>query len=67
MKNIIVLLGLVASTSFTVFSVASAHAVPSKSEVNQTTLDHWTTLSYTGKNEDGETEQIDTKKILSYF
>ncbi len=62
MKNIIVLLGLVASTSFTVFSVASAHAVPSKSEVYQTTPDQLRTLSYTGKNEDGETEQIDTKK-----
>ncbi len=63
MKNIILVLGLVASTSFTVFSVASAHAVPSKSEVNQTQLDRWTTLNdYTGNNEDGDTEKIETKK-----
>lgn len=61
MKNIIVLLGLVASTGFTVFSVNFAQ-VPSKSELNQAPLDSGTILSYTGKNEDGETEQINTKK-----
>jgi hypothetical protein len=63
MKNIIVVLGLVASTSFTVFSVAAAQAIPSKSEVNQTQLERWTTLNeYTGNNEDGEPEKVDTKK-----
>ncbi|CAD5946847.1 hypothetical protein PCC9214_02297 [Planktothrix tepida] len=62
MKNILVVLGLVASTSFTMFSISSAHAVPSKSEVNKTTIERWTTNDYKGKNEDGEAEDIDTKK-----
>ncbi|MFM6190453.1 MAG: hypothetical protein ACKPEN_11735 [Planktothrix sp.] len=63
MKNILVVLGLIASTGFTVCSVASADTVPSRSEVHQTQLDRLTILQeYTGNNEDGETEEIETKK-----
>jgi hypothetical protein len=63
MKNILVVLGLIASTGFTVCSVAAAHTVPSRSEVHQTQLDRLTILQeYTGNNEDGETEEIETKK-----
>lgn len=63
MKNILLILGLVASTSLTCFSAAPAKASSSELSFDQSQPENWIILQdYTGTNEDGEQEDIDTSK-----
>lgn len=63
MKNILLVLGLVASTSLTCLSAAPARASSSELSFDQSQPENWTILhDYTGTNEDGEEENIKTTK-----
>lgn len=63
MKNILLVLGLVASTSLTWLSVSPAKASSSELSFDQNQPENWTILQdYTGTNEDSEQEEIDTTK-----
>ena len=63
MKNILLVLGLVASTSLTWLSASPAKASSSELSFDQSQPENWTILQdYTGTNEDNEQEEIDTTK-----
>ncbi len=63
MKNILLVLGLVASTSLTWLSASPAKASSSELSFDQSQPENWTILQeYTGTNEDSEQEEIDTTK-----
>ena len=63
MKNILLVLGLVASTSLTWLSASPAKASSSELSFDQSQPKNWTILQeYTGTNEDDEQEEIDTTK-----
>lgn len=60
MKNILVLLGLLASTSFTLVQANSVQAHPSQRLSSQLTEEDFTTVNYSATNEDAETEDVKT-------
>lgn len=63
MKNILLVLGLVASTSLACLSASPAKASSSELSFDQSQPENWTILQdYTGTNEDNEQEEIDTGK-----
>lgn len=63
MKNILLILGLVASAGLTCFSASPVKASSSELLFDQSQPENWTILQdYTGTNEDGEEENIKTTK-----
>jgi len=63
MKNILLVLGLVASTSLTWLSASPAKASSSKLSFDQSQRDNLSIVyEYTGTNEDNEKEEINTTK-----
>ena len=63
MKNILLVLGLVTSTSLTWLSASPAKASSSALSFERSQQDNLTIIyDYTGTNEDDEKEEIDTTK-----
>ncbi len=61
MKQNIIVLGLIASAGLTFCHAPKANAW-SFGLSNETTIEESQTISYTGKDEDGEDEQVETSK-----
>ncbi len=62
MKQIILVLGLIASTGFTICQISDTSIDPSKSPLNQSSNELQISLNYEGTNEDGEREGIGTDR-----
>ncbi len=60
MKNIILLLGFIASASLTGVQVFNQVTDASETSLNPSRNELLISLNYTGRNEDGETEGVDT-------
>ena len=60
MKNIILLFGFIASASLTGISVLEQTVPSSKADFDRSSSELQIALNYTGTNEDGETETVDT-------
>ena len=60
MKNIILLLGFIVSASLTGVQISNPATDASETALNPSRNEFLISLNYTGRNEDGETEGVDT-------
>ena len=60
MKNTIVVLGILAATGLAFFDVPAARASELRQSSSSVSEESWTDIGYTGTNEDGEEEEVET-------
>ena len=63
MKKNIAILGILAAAGFSLCQTSGASAMVSSRSSRAIAEENWSQVNYTGTNEDGEQEDIDTSKV----